>query len=52
MPADDRLRLDDVEGVSPARPDRAEQIPDRPVSPSERRSARIALQDFDLMAKG
>lgn len=52
VPANDRIGLDEVECISPVGPDRAEDVPERPVSPFQRWSGGIALQDFDLVTKG
>jgi len=45
VPADDRLGLDDEQGSTPVGPEAAEDIPERSVSPSKRRSATISLED-------
>lgn len=52
MPADYGFRLDDVEGIPPVRPEAAQDVPERSISPSEAWSDRIALKDFDLMTEG
>ena len=52
MPADDGLGLDDVEGLAPVGPETAEEVPERPVSPFQHWSGRLAQQNLDLMAEG
>jgi len=48
MPPKDDLRLDDVKGSSPVRPDAAEQIPEGAVTPEQTRTVGVALKDLDL----
>ena len=51
VPLDDGIRLDDEEGPPPVWPEAGEDVPEGPVSPTEGRSGRIALEDFDLVAQ-
>ena len=44
--------LDDVERFTPARPKTTEQIPERSVAPTQTGTARISLEDLDLVAEG
>ena len=52
MPSNHSVGLDDVEGLSPIGPQAAEEIPEGTIPPSEGWSARIALEDFDLVTQG
>jgi hypothetical protein len=52
MPSNHSVGLDDVKGHSPIGPQATEDVPEGTVPPSEGWSARIALQDLDLMAQG
>jgi len=53
MPADHCVRLQDVQPVSPARPDTGQPNPQQPVRlPKAETTRRALLKDGDLMAEG
>ena len=52
MPADDGLRLDDVERYTPIGPEVGKEVPESPVPPAQARAARVALKHFDLVVQG
>ena len=53
MPAHDGVGRDDLDGVSPVRPDPREHDPQEAIGATETRAPRrLALEDGELMAKG
>ena len=51
VPFDDCIWLNDKDRLPPIRPAHAEDVPERAVSPTDRRSVGITGQDRDLMAQ-
>ena len=52
VPADHSLRLNNVEGLAPVRPETAKQVPERAVAPAQARTAGVSLHDLDLVMEG
>jgi hypothetical protein len=52
MPANHGFRLDNDQGVGPARPQSAERNPEQPIEPIQFRARLLPLKHGKLLAKG